>query len=82
MAITPPTLAKQLGVKTEKIHTWIKAGELRAVNVATRPNGQPRWVIMPDALADFLTRRSAVPTPKRQARAGRKAIAGAVKKYF
>jgi excisionase family DNA binding protein len=70
--VTPPQLAKELGVEAEKVLRWIKAGELRAVNTATRPNGKrPRWRISRDAIADFERRRASKatrrpPRPKRQ----------------
>lgn len=65
--ITPPQLACQYGVSREKIIAWIESGELRAINLSTRPSDQPRWAIDLDDLAEFERRRQAVPpTPKPQ----------------
>jgi len=61
---SPPQLAKRYGCKVNKIHHWIRAGELQAVNVASRPDGQPRWRISEESLAAFELRRASQPTPK------------------
>jgi excisionase family DNA binding protein len=58
--LTPPQLAKQLGVQAEKVLGWIRAGELRAVNVAERASRRPRWRISAEAFEEFLRRREAV----------------------
>lgn len=55
---TPAQLAARLGVATRKVHSWIRAGELRAVNIATDPNGRPRWVIDMADLQAFEQRRA------------------------
>ena len=62
--LTPPQIASQLGVAPEKVLTWIASGELRAINLATRPNNRPRWYVDIDDLADFERRRSAVAPAK------------------
>jgi excisionase family DNA binding protein len=62
--LTPPQLAKRLGVSPDKVCVWIRRGELRAVNVADRPNGRPRWRIAPLDIATFEARRSAQPEAK------------------
>jgi hypothetical protein len=51
-------------VSEDKIRRWIASGELRAINTAAALCGKPRWVIPPDALADFERRRAAGPPPK------------------
>jgi|GEM_PF-1611561 len=61
--LTPPRLAKQLGISCEKVLTWIRSGELRAVNVAERLSGRPRWRISPAALEEFFKRRESGPPP-------------------
>jgi len=62
---TPPQLAKMLGIEPPKVIGWIKRGELRAVNVADRTGGRPRWRISPDAVENFLrVRESKAPPPK------------------
>jgi len=62
--LTPPQVARRLAVKPGKVLGWIKSGELKAINVAQRPSGRPRWRIDPADLAAFEARRSAGPTPK------------------
>lgn len=59
--LTPPQLAKQLGVQAEKVLGWIRSGELRAVNVADRACRRPRWRISAEAIEEFFRRREAVP---------------------
>ena len=52
-------LAKALRVKPEKVQLWIRAGELAAFNVASKPTGQPQWRITAEALAAFQAMRAA-----------------------
>lgn len=63
--LTPPQVAKQLGVEPAKIIAWIQRGELKASNVADREGGRPRWRIAAEALDDFLSRRQAIQPPPR-----------------
>jgi hypothetical protein len=70
---TPPQLARQLGVKPDKVVAWIRSGELQAVNVAQSQDGRPRWRVSDEAWADFLARRSCSPAPKPAPRRRRKA---------
>jgi hypothetical protein len=68
---TPPKVACELGVDVHAILAWIKAGELRAVNLAANANGKrPRWKISPSDLEAFLARRAsqAPTTPVRRRR--------------
>lgn len=53
--------ARSRGVNVLKILTWIKSGELKAVNVATCVGGLPRWRISPADLDAFDSARAAVP---------------------
>lgn len=59
--MSPPQVAEILAVDCAKVRTWCASGELRAVNVATRSVGRPRWRISPEALADFEAARAAPP---------------------
>jgi transposase len=43
--ITPPEIARRLGVGVEKVHSWIRRGELKAFNAASNANGKPRWLV-------------------------------------
>ena len=55
-------VAARLAVNQTKVCGWIARGELRAVNVADRPDGQrARWRITPEALAAFEAGCAAVP---------------------
>lgn len=65
--LTPPAVARAYGVNVGKVLAWIRSGELRAVNLASRPGGRPRWRISADAIAQFEARRLAVaPRPRRR----------------
>ena len=59
-------IAQQLAVKPERVIAWIRAGQLRAVNVG---DGlvKPRFRIAPADLEDFLAARTVQP-PARPAR--------------
>jgi excisionase family DNA binding protein len=50
---------QSLGVKTETIYRWLKTGELDGMNVATNPNGRPRWRISQAEVDRFRTTRTA-----------------------
>jgi hypothetical protein len=78
--LTPPQVARRHGVSPDKVLGWIHSGELRAINVAARRGGRPRWRIDPADLVVFEQARSAVPRaaarPKR-----RRQVAGVIE-YF
>lgn len=62
-ALTPPAVAERYAVNVHRVLGWIAKGELAAINVGD--GSRPRWRILPEALADFERRRSAIPpTPK------------------
>jgi excisionase family DNA binding protein len=62
--MTTAEVAALLGVSVLKVRAWIEAGELRAVNGATRVGGRPRWLVDPAALAEFeAARASHKPAP-------------------
>ena len=62
--LSPPEIAKRYGCDSHKILTWIRSGELHAVNMATTTGGRPRWRISPSDLALFEAARAAGPAPK------------------
>src|SRR4051812_40987087 len=66
--LTPPQVARRYHVSKDKILSWIRSGELRALNIATSLGGRPRYVIDEADLAAFEAKRSAVPalTPTRR----------------
>jgi len=49
--------ATRLGVNPDKILRWIKTGEIKAINVAQKVGGRPRYRIDPVDLAAFEARR-------------------------
>jgi hypothetical protein len=57
--LTPPQLAKRWGVNTTKVLGWVRSGELRAVNLAARRDGRPRWRVPIDAVLEFEAVRAA-----------------------
>ena len=59
--LSPPKLAKLLGVGESKVLHWIKSGVLPAFNLATGQLGRPRYRVAPDALQSFLESRKASP---------------------
>jgi excisionase family DNA binding protein len=61
--LTPPVLAKALGVHPGKVRAWIESGELEAVNLATSRCGRPRYRVRQDAVDTFLERRKVIPRP-------------------
>jgi hypothetical protein len=62
--LTPPELAARWGVDPAKVLTWIRAGELRAIDAATRTGGRPRYLIDLADVAAFEARRNAGPQVK------------------
>lgn len=70
--IAPPELARRYRVNVDKVRGWINTGELRAVNVASKPGGRPRWRISEAAIEAFELRRSAVVPTKTTRRRRRK----------
>lgn len=59
--LTPPQLARRLGVGVDKVLNWIRTGELRAINGATNPHGRPRYLIDVTDVELFEAARRVVP---------------------
>lgn len=57
-------LCRRFQVGADKVHGWIRRGELEAVNIATNLCGRPQWRITPESLRLFEKRRSSAPSPK------------------
>ena len=81
-AITPPELARRYGVHVYKILSFIRSGELAALNLATRRSGRPRWKITPEAIAAFERSRSSSAPPARTPRHRRPKLDANVTEYF
>ena len=62
--LSPPKVAELLGVGVAKIHYWIEAGELEAVNLASDHGKRPRWGVSLDSVERFKERRLAIQRSK------------------
>jgi excisionase family DNA binding protein len=62
--LTPNEAAKLLRVSANRVRSWIKTGELGAIDTAQTRCGRPRYVILPHHLAEFERRRQAAPPPR------------------
>ena len=80
--LTTPQVAKRLGVNQDKVLNWIRSGELRAMNYATRQSGRPRYRVAESDLAAFLASRATVPTPPATRGRSRRKTDAAVTEYF
>ncbi len=61
---TPTELARILRVNADRVRTWIRSGEVPALNLASNLCGRPRFVVLPHHLAKLEQRRAAAPPPK------------------
>jgi hypothetical protein len=68
---TTADVARRLRVGEDTVRTWIKRGELVAVNTAAALCGKPRWIVTPAALEAFERRRSSGNAVKPIRRRGR-----------
>ena len=66
--ITPPQYARELGVKDTTVLSWIRSGQLVAINVAKHGTTRPRFRIHRSEAVAFEQARAAVPAPKVQRR--------------
>ncbi|MGD0656114.1 MAG: helix-turn-helix domain-containing protein [Thermoguttaceae bacterium] len=70
--ISPPELAKRWGLDPHKILTWIRAGELRAIDVCTRQGSRPRYAIDEADILAFENRRAVGGPPVKMPRRRKK----------
>ena len=68
--LTPGDVAERLRVTAEQVRCLIRTGQLTAVNVGTGPK-RPLYRITPDAVNEFMARRS-LPAPASRARTVRR----------
>ena len=80
-ATTPNALAKQLGIRPQKVLGWIARGELRAINMAETTAGRPRWKILPEDLERFFDSRAASPPPPPNRRRRRRVVSTGTDRY-
>jgi hypothetical protein len=66
--LSPRDLCHRYKVGLDKVLGWIRRGELKAVNVATALCGKPRWVVTPEAIAEFERMRAGGLPPKKERR--------------
>src|SRR5262249_21232581 len=62
--LTVREVSRRYRVGEDKVREWIRHGELRAINTAAVRCGKPRFVILPEALAEFEQSRAAAEPPK------------------
>jgi hypothetical protein len=86
--LKPSEVAARCRVDVERVLAWIKAGELKAANVATKANAKkPRWVVLESEMMRFLECRTARTTsnkpettnPKKPTRSTRERVRKPVK---
>lgn len=70
--LTVRDVARRFRVGEDKVRSWIRRGELSAINTAERRCARPRFVVTAEALAAFERGRQAAtpnaPKPKRRKR--------------
>jgi excisionase family DNA binding protein len=79
--LTPSQIASRLRVGVDKIHAWIKSGQLRASNLATKTTGRPRYGIDERDLDAFIAGRTVTPRT-RISRTSRKRLKNDVVEFF
>ncbi len=68
-SLTVRDVCRRYGVTEHTVLAWIRAGELRAVNVGRRPGAKkPRWRVTQAALDAFEAARTPAPIVPRQPR--------------
>ena len=62
-------LCERYGVSEGTVLSWIKQGEIRAINVGRRPGAKkPRWRFLPADVTHFELARAPAPPPPRARR--------------
>jgi hypothetical protein len=57
-------LCRRWKVGADKIHGFLRRGELVGINVATNLSSRPQWRITAESVERFEQRRSSTPPPK------------------
>jgi hypothetical protein len=76
--LTPPAIAKTLGVDPHRVLGWIRAGKLAAVDLSD--GTRPRYRVAPEALEAYLESRAVVAPTHRVNR--RQPQSPNIKKFF
>jgi hypothetical protein len=79
--LTPPAIARRLGVAAETVIGWIRSGELIGSNVAKPSCTRPRFRVDPTDLAAFLAARRPDAPPAVKPARRRKQMAGVIEFY-
>jgi hypothetical protein len=61
-------LCRRWKVGAEKVHGFLRRGELVGVNLASHLSAKPMWRITAESVREFEQRRSSQPLPKPQRR--------------
>ena len=61
---SPGQLATNLGITVDKVLSWIRSGQIDAIDVSTDRSGRPRYRIDAEAIAKFKASRNPKPLPK------------------
>jgi hypothetical protein len=62
---TVKQIREQLGLaRDDSVLALIKGGQIKALNISRRPESRATWRISESAIAEFLERRTFVPTSK------------------
>jgi hypothetical protein len=80
--ISPPEFALLKSVSVNTVLGWIKSGELKATNLASRTSRRPRYRISPAARRDFEIGRSVVPVTTSGVGRLRRQSSAVKKNYF
>jgi hypothetical protein len=56
-------LCRRWKVGADKVHAFLRRGELVGINVASTLSGRPQWRIAPEEVARFERRRASEPAP-------------------
>ncbi len=80
--LRPPEIAKRYHVDPNTVIGWIRAGELRAINIARRDARKPRFLIDVADLEAFEAGRAVVPRPKLGRPPRKRELPAGYVKYF
>lgn len=76
-------IVKLLRVSKNTVHDWIRAGTLKACNVAKADSKRPSYRITPQALEEFRKNRATVQEePSAKPRSSRRQILNQSKRFF